>query len=121
MCNELQVEFSDKNSPVRLFTGQAESKEKGELASWFRPPNSPLRLLFATSVFGMGIDIPDIWHVVCVKCPRTLQSLYQFLGRAGRNGQQAFFLLLWHTSECSGLDACARAFLGRGEDGAVAL
>ena len=103
---------------VRLFMGTF-GEDKAKLAAAFTPADSPIWLLFATSAFGMGLDIPDISFVVAMGSPVSLHETYQYLGRAGRNGRQAFFFGLWTTKqkEMTVLKSCQRDFLGRGDSG----
>lgn len=56
-------------------------------------------LLVATNAFGMGVDRPDVRAVVHYDIPRTVEAYVQESGRAGRDGQPALCVLLFHPAD----------------------
>ena len=77
----------------RVFYGDLAKKEKDEITSLFM--NNEIKVLESTVAFGMGFDKADIGFVVHFQRPGNIVSYYQQIGRAGRQIEDAYAVLLY--------------------------
>ena len=63
-----------------------------------------VRVMVATNAFGMGIDKPNVRVVLHIDCPDSLEAYFQEAGRAGRDGQKAYAVLLYNDADHRKLD-----------------
>ena len=52
------------------------------------------QVMVATNAFGMGIDKANVQTVIHHNLPESLESYYQEAGRAGRNNENAYAVIL---------------------------
>ena len=93
-------DFIPKFRLVDMYTHCTHQTVKDKVLELFTSP-SPLRIVVATIVFGMGVDCPDVRQIVHWGVPEDIETYVQETGRAGRDG----------------LISCAVLFHGQGDLG----
>jgi ATP-dependent DNA helicase RecQ len=60
-----------------------------------------VQVMVATNAFGMGIDKGNVKTIIHLHLPNNLENYYQEAGRAGRNGEKSFAVVLVNPSDIS--------------------
>ncbi|NCC64651.1 MAG: ATP-dependent DNA helicase RecQ [Spirochaetia bacterium] len=84
--------FSQPDLTVRYYHAGLSNTVRKSLESWFA--SDPEAVLFATKAFGMGIDVSHIASVIHFDLSEDVLSFLQESGRAGRDGRQAYSIVL---------------------------
>jgi ATP-dependent DNA helicase RecQ len=93
----LSYELAEKGYSVKPYhAGLSDEERKFNQAQFVR---DDIQIVVATIAFGMGINKPNIRFVVHFDLPKNIESYYQQIGRAGRNGLPAQCLLLYGYSD----------------------
>ena len=91
-CIDLAAQLRARGFTATFYHGGLPMKEKVKyMQDWM---DEKAQIMVATSAFGMGIDKPNVKTVIHVQYPENLENYYQEAGRAGRNGEKAFAVLL---------------------------
>ena len=83
------------------FHAEQTSMMKEEILREITKHCSRIRVIFATSALGMGVNAPFIDQVIHLSPPSTLEAYMQEFGRAGRSGKPSKAILYYARSEVS--------------------
>ena len=79
---------------MEMYTSCVDVEVKSQIILSFSFDIYPLRIIFATVAFGMGLDCSDVRQIIHLGAPDDLESYIQETGRGGRDGKPSLALLL---------------------------
>jgi ATP-dependent DNA helicase RecQ len=96
-CREIADQLEIQGVPASYYhAGLTGDDRSARQELWLK---GQIRVMVCTNAFGMGIDKPDVRVVVHYDAPDSLEAYYQEAGRAGRDEEKAYAVLLYNTEE----------------------
>ena len=90
--------FLNRNHITATFyhAGLNDETKDSQQKAWLK---GEFRVMVATNAFGMGIDKPDVRVVIHADVPDSPEAYFQEAGRAGRDGEKAYAVILYSKSD----------------------
>jgi ATP-dependent DNA helicase RecQ len=90
---EVAEALADKGVKAIFYHAGMKAKEREDAQTAFM--NDEVEVIVATTAFGMGVDKPNVRFVFHYDISDSVDSYYQEIGRAGRDGEKAVALLFY--------------------------
>ncbi|XP_068742255.1 uncharacterized protein [Montipora capricornis] len=99
------------NRLVGIYHAHTFPKYKDRVLSSFKSLTGTTRVIIATSALGMGVNFPDVKYIVHAGPERSLVDYIQAAGRAGRNGEPAHDVVIYHGNQLAQCDPNVKEFV----------
>lgn len=97
LYNYMVTEVPECRNYLEMFHSETPERKKTSIIQALCKENSSIRIVFATSALGMGIDVKDCNGLILFGPPKNVVDLVQEIGRVGRNGKLSCAVMMFNS------------------------
>lgn len=97
--DDFVLRFKEVNIKAKSYHGGISNEKRNIIQKKFT--EGKVKIIIATIAFGMGVDLPNIRLVINYGISKDMESFYQEIGRAGRDGLKSNVYLYWSPGDFS--------------------
>ena len=98
------------NRLLGIYHSMTWPKYKSRVTNSFKNDSGCVRVVVATSALSMGVNFPDVMYVIHFGPARSTVDHIQEAGRAGRNGEPAHNVIVYHGNQLSHCEKAVKTF-----------
>lgn len=102
---------SPQNRLIGIYHSMTWKKYKSRVFESFKEDNGNIRVVLASSALSMGVNFPDVKYVIHMGPARTVVDHIQEAGRAGRNGELAHNIIVYHGNKIAECEKAIKQFV----------
>ena len=102
---------TSENRLIGIYHSMTWKKDKARVFDSFKEDNGNIRVVLASSALSMGVNFPDVKYVIHMGPARTVVDHIQEAGRAGRNGDLAHNIIVYHGNKIAQCEKEVKEFV----------
>lgn len=95
--DDFVLKLKENNIKSKSYHAGKSNKARNTIQDKFM--NGKINIIVATIAFGMGVDLPNIRLIINYGISKDMESFYQEIGRAGRDGVESNTYLFWSNND----------------------
>lgn len=115
-CGELYSMFVQEldnafSGMFAMFHSKTPSDIQKTVLTSLADPHGQIRVVLATSALGMGVNLPNVRHIIHYGIPQAIEDYLQEVGRGGRDGRMFIATMIYRSYDLANCDLAMKNFV----------